>query len=672
MLQVIRSGGLYASSGRVQYNLVGDDVATLNPLGGSDSYNSGSLSGRSLNNDSSPLPAASSAATTTLIEENDDVAADSLLENEISFATHNKRRLHRSELSKYVGYVPQEDILDRQLTVRELLLFHARTRLANQQIFDGSMIEEIVMNVMIDLNILHIADAIIGGNENAAANISGGQLKRVNIACELVSLSSPSVLLLDEPTSGLDANIAFELMESLNNLRIMKNITIFMVLQQPRYEIFQLMNHLFLMGPSGNIVYEGNITNVSNQLISLGFHPYSIETSDADFCIDVLNQMKYENEIKIIEKELDENEENPLFHRHHSYQNRGSSFLIDSELLLEDQLINLFTGKSSNNYENNQSSSRFSWYCCCCGSIVENIIKTIFDPIFYLFIYFNMKRLMKIRLRNSVQLVVYIFLNVLMAIALASGFSIFMNDSYLSVLNPPESSLLKNFYPSSLNHMKLHNIDQYSLTQLLFFLCASLGCASCLTAVPVFAGNRNIALREKSSGICIISYGIGRMIGDLPFVFMTSMVFAGVWCCFGMAGSYHHWMGTIFFTAYAASGIGYVAGVSSSGYNANVYAIIMTFICCVFSGSEPSLTQVSKYPIVNWPWYLSFGTWTSEATYVTWSDYLTNNGNIPNNLQTGADSYGYQVTDGLARSLLSLFAIGTGLRLIVLFVLYKL
>ena len=53
-----------------------------------------------------------------------------------------------------------------------------------------------------------IADTVIGGSANAAANISGGQLKRVNIAVELVSLTRPGVLLLDEPTAGLDAAVS--------------------------------------------------------------------------------------------------------------------------------------------------------------------------------------------------------------------------------------------------------------------------------------------------------------------------------------------------------------------------------------------------------------------------------------------------------------------------------
>ena len=100
---------------------------------------------------------------------------------------------------RHIGYVPQEDILDRNLTVRELLEFNLRSRV---QGLNEAHISKIIEAVLSDLSIEKIADSIIGGGENASANISGGQLKRVNIACELVKLTRPAALLLDEPTSG--------------------------------------------------------------------------------------------------------------------------------------------------------------------------------------------------------------------------------------------------------------------------------------------------------------------------------------------------------------------------------------------------------------------------------------------------------------------------------------
>jgi ABC-type multidrug transport system ATPase subunit len=627
---MIRIGGLMAAGGKVTYNLRGDGVN--NPLLRSVVNSNGTVSSNQIR------------------DAEDDVDDKSELLSS-SFLSDNTRVLSPSELSRYVGYVPQEDVLDRSLTVREQLLFHARTRLANQYLGEGKL-NQIVEEVMIDLNILHIGDSVIGGNDaGLPANISGGQLKRVNIAIELVALSSPAVLLLDEPTSGLDASIAYELVESLDALKKSKNITILCVLQQPRNEIFELMDHLLLMGPNGGIVYEGQVGDVRETLVNRGYEPYSVEeTSDADFCIDVLNEMKWEQDLEnleLIRKETSLRGVNGLSSHH------AASLLSSSEII----------GSSTENV--GFSYNRFMLFC------YNSLHKTWFNPIFYVLIYYNMKRLFKVRLRNRTQLIVNTLISLVMAVSLASGFSIFITDTYLQTLVPPVQRMFQDYFPSPLEAYNNANVEQFGLTQLLFFLCACLGCSSCLAAVPVFAGHGSVALREKYSGLSMNAYGIGRMIGDLPFVFLCSMVYCGIWCAFGVSGSYYNWMATILCTSYAASAIGYISGVFSTN-NANVYGIILTLICCVFSGSEPSLAVVSKYPLVSWPWYVSFGTWTSESAYITWSAYLTNNGNLPSyEIQQGADRFGYDVSNGLTRSTLALIAIGTGLRIIVLIFLNK-
>ena len=98
-----------------------------------------------------------------------------------------------------VGFVPQQDILPPQLTVREALLFAARLRLPES--IPDSQKQMRVEEVMEQLGIDKIAGVRIGGSSGRGRGISGGEGRRVSIGLELVA--KPDVLILDEPTSGL-------------------------------------------------------------------------------------------------------------------------------------------------------------------------------------------------------------------------------------------------------------------------------------------------------------------------------------------------------------------------------------------------------------------------------------------------------------------------------------
>ena len=80
------------------------------------------------------------------------------------------------------------------------------------------------------------------------------QIKRVSIACELVSLKRPAVLLCDEPTAGLDSSVAEDLTRNLKDL-CREGITVGLILQQPRPEIFAALDKVFLMKGNGRFVY---------------------------------------------------------------------------------------------------------------------------------------------------------------------------------------------------------------------------------------------------------------------------------------------------------------------------------------------------------------------------------------------------------------------------------
>lgn len=99
-----------------------------------------------------------------------------------------------SSLKSTIGFVPQEDIVHKQLSVRRCLYYAARLRLP-----DDLSDEEINRRVEEMLDILKIDPQRW---DNPVSTLSGGQRKRVSIGIEL--LPKPGVLFLDEPTAGLD------------------------------------------------------------------------------------------------------------------------------------------------------------------------------------------------------------------------------------------------------------------------------------------------------------------------------------------------------------------------------------------------------------------------------------------------------------------------------------
>lgn len=100
---------------------------------------------------------------------------------------------HLESLKQSIGYVPQDDIIHRELTVYRTLYFVAQLRLSRD--ISRQEIEQIVAEVMDITGLAERKDVPI-------SQLSGGQRKRVSIAVELIT--KPSVIFLDEPTSGLD------------------------------------------------------------------------------------------------------------------------------------------------------------------------------------------------------------------------------------------------------------------------------------------------------------------------------------------------------------------------------------------------------------------------------------------------------------------------------------
>ena len=436
-----------------------------------------------------------------------------------------------SSYSRFVGFVPQEDILDRALTVRETLLFNARIRVPELYL-NADSANAVVARVLKDLAISHIADTIIGGGPNSPANISGGQVKRVNIAVELVALTRPGVLLLDEPTSGLDASVALDLMHNLQSLS-QTGITILMVLQQPRPEIYDALDQLFLMQSDGHIVYQGPSSQAAGFLSYVGY-PQPNDASDADFCIDVLNDIvDFVATAEGRSSRLSTQSIDLL----QAWEKSEWKTLVDREAAESLHVTQSFGETGDGNRSQAYRSS----------TKTNLIVEDSWQQQVLRIVSLSAKRLLRVRLRNRSSLITYFAIQSIMAIALASGFSIIIQSSYLNVLRPPEVTDLSGYYPSPLINLGngSKNVGDLGFTQLLFFVSGAVGCAAALSAVPVFSGENGLTSRMVSAGLSPIAIGIGKIAADTLFVVWNAMVFCGVWSVFGHPGMFCDWIAVV-------------------------------------------------------------------------------------------------------------------------------
>lgn len=150
-----------------------------------------------------------------------------------------------------LSIIPQKDYLNGHLTVRENLLYSSKILNTSKE-FDH---EANILRVVKMLN-------LISCFESSAANISGGEYKRVSIAQEL--LRQPDILILDEPTSGLDSLNCKKLIQSLIQLieaskrGAFNPVAIVMTIHQPDIELFQMFDHIYCMARHGKVIFDGH------------------------------------------------------------------------------------------------------------------------------------------------------------------------------------------------------------------------------------------------------------------------------------------------------------------------------------------------------------------------------------------------------------------------------
>jgi ABC-type multidrug transport system ATPase subunit/pSer/pThr/pTyr-binding forkhead associated (FHA) protein len=144
--------------------------------------------------------------------------------------------LYRSQ----IGYVPQDDIVHRHLTVEEVLTYACNLRLPPDTDL-GQVLGQTLEQVQLE----HV-------RHNPIVTLSGGQRKRVSIGVEL--LADPKLFFLDEPTSGLDPGLDKEMMNLLRHLADQGRTIVLVTHATANIEV---CDRIAFLGRGGHLCYYG-------------------------------------------------------------------------------------------------------------------------------------------------------------------------------------------------------------------------------------------------------------------------------------------------------------------------------------------------------------------------------------------------------------------------------
>ena len=161
--------------------------------------------------------------------------------------TLNNSDLHANfeALKQGIAFVPQQDMLHEQLTLRQALDYAARLRLPPDT--TPAQRRAAVSDAARSVDLLDKLDQRIG-------SLSGGEKKCASLASEI--LNRPSLLFLDEVTSGLDESSDWEVMRLLRRLAD-EGMTVVMVTHTVA-NVAEFCDKILCMGRGGHPTFVGS------------------------------------------------------------------------------------------------------------------------------------------------------------------------------------------------------------------------------------------------------------------------------------------------------------------------------------------------------------------------------------------------------------------------------
>ncbi|PQE26905.1 ATP-binding cassette sub-family G member 2 protein [Rutstroemia sp. NJR-2017a BVV2] len=461
-----------------------------------------------------------------------------------------------AKYKKIIGYVPQDDIVLPELTVRENILHSARIRLPCT--WSDSEIQNHVDILIACLQLAHVKDSLVGST--AAPVISGGQRKRVSIGMELAA--APMALFLDEPTSGLDATAANSIMKTLKALSRL-GMTIVTIIHQPRQEIFESLDSLVLLG-AGRMIYLGPQVEMKPHFEGLGFQ-FPNHGNPSDVMGDIIA-----GEGRLYKRTGDASIQ-PLIDQ---WQSRPRSSMEEAK------------GPAISMAESNALSSTIKtrgmyWY----------------KQIYYCFL---RSMVQQCRLKES------FFFE--LGVGAMAGFLIGLAELNQKGLN------FRGIFVEPYEMLST-SIDYSSVPQMALLVGLAIGLTASAPGVKIFGEEKLVYWREAAAGHNRFAYYVGKVLSTIPRMILANFHFTVLFAL--LTTPRISW--TDMFTAnllyfWCIYGLASCVSMVTRREDGPLLSVMASLIVGVLNGMSPSLKKVRSWHVV-WLWRASPGTWLAEGYF---------------------------------------------------------
>ncbi|KAB8293844.1 hypothetical protein EYC80_009325 [Monilinia laxa] len=505
-----------------------------------------------------------------------------------------------SKYKKVIGYVPQDDIVLPELTVRENILHSARIRLPCT--WEEGEIQHHVDVLLACLQLSHIKDSLVGCT--AAPVISGGQRKRVSIGMELAA--APMALFLDEPTSGLDATAANSIMKTLKALSRL-GMTIVTVIHQPRQEIFESLDSLVLLG-AGRMIYLGPQVGIKPHFEGLGFE-FPEHGNPSDVMGDIIAGEG------CLYKRTGDASIHPLIDH---WQSRGESSYND----MKGPVVSLVESRALPETIKTRGTYwyRQIWFCFLRSLLQQYRTKSAF--------FFEL------------------------GVGALSGLLIGMAE-----INQKGENFRGIFIEPY--EMLSSSIDYISLPQMALLVGLAIGLTASAPGVKVFGEEKLVYWREAAAGHNRFAYYMGKVISTIPRIFLANFHFTVFFAL--MATPRISWAdmfaaNLLYF--WCIYGLASCVSMVTRREDGPLIAVMSSLIVGVLNGMSPSLVKVRDWHMI-WLWRATPGTWLTEGYF---TQNLTPMNHLYN-VESVKEVLGYHVGH-FTKDMVMLFALGAAYRVV--------